>query len=374
MKIIQIADLHLDSKMETYLSRDKAKERKLELRQTFSSVIDYAKENGVSVVMICGDMFDSENITLQTKNFIYNIVLNNPQIDFLVLKGNHDEYMFEDRDTLPNLKFFSNDFKYFSYGSVAISGLNFNDKYQKNIFDLLKFNADKINILCLHGQVTNYSNDALDYPIPLNELKNLNIDFLALGHIHSFAYGQIDERGMYAYSGILEPRGFDECGQKGFIEIEIKDEALTELTHYPNSLTLANGKMNVRFVPFSKRQFHIVNVNIESATNAFDVQMQVTNALNGISSGDLIKVQLVGEVEAELDKDLDYLSKQLNDKYYFVKVIDNTTVKIDMEKLKYDISLKGEFVKTVLDDSSLTDEDKSRIISLGLKALTKNEL
>jgi exonuclease SbcD len=47
--------------------------------------------------------------------------------------------------------------------------------------------------------------------ISLKELKNKAIDYLALGHIHSYKMEQLDSRGVYCYPGCLEGRGFDEC-------------------------------------------------------------------------------------------------------------------------------------------------------------------
>ena len=42
MKIIQCADLHLDSRMTSNLNPDKAKERKAEILNTFVNMVDYA--------------------------------------------------------------------------------------------------------------------------------------------------------------------------------------------------------------------------------------------------------------------------------------------------------------------------------------------
>ena len=47
MKLIHCADLHLDSKMESNLGKEKAKERKGELLYTFERMINYAVENAV---------------------------------------------------------------------------------------------------------------------------------------------------------------------------------------------------------------------------------------------------------------------------------------------------------------------------------------
>ena len=53
-----------------------------------------------------------------------------------------------------------------------------------------------------------------------------NIDYLALGHIHKYKQAELDQRGVYCYSGCLEGRGFDECGEKGFVLLDIDEESL----------------------------------------------------------------------------------------------------------------------------------------------------
>ena len=55
--------------------------------------------------------------------------------------------------------------------------------------------------------------------------------------------------------------------------------------------------------------------------------------------------------------------------YFSVSVKYKTTRKINIEKYQKDLSLKGEFVRVVYQDESLTDEEKSKIIRVGLKAL-----
>lgn len=357
MKIIHTADLHFDSKMETHLTSEQARERKLEIRLSFKRLVDYARENGVDVVLICGDMFDSANVLTSTKNFILDTIRENAGIDFLLLKGNHDEFMFN-RDECPqNLKLFENDFTYFNYGEVCIAGMNLNRTYMPNNFDLLRFNPNQLNILCLHGQIANAFSPNVDYCVPLNALANKGIDYVALGHIHNFASGFIDNRAVYAYSGILEPRGFDECGEKGFIEIEV-----------------ANGRLNYKFIPFSKRQFHSEEVNISNAETTNEVISLIGDVVRQFKSGDLVRVILCGDRKAGLDMDLHYIEKFLKEQFYFAMVVDATVAQIDYAKLSTDISLKGEFIRTVLAENGLSDMEKQKIIDLGIKALTRGEV
>lgn len=71
----------------------------------------------------------------------------------------------------------------------------------------------------MHGQIRDTSGKD---KINVSKLRNKNIDYLALGHIHTFTSIKIDDRGTGVYSGCLEGRGFDECEDKGFVELTIR--------------------------------------------------------------------------------------------------------------------------------------------------------
>ena len=65
--------------------------------------------------------------------------------------------------------------------------------------------------------------------------------------------------------------------------------------------------------------------------------------------------------------------KKYNEIYYFVKIYDETTLKIDYMDYEKDASLKGEFIRLVL-TQKLTEEEKRKIIETGIKALSKEEV
>ena len=98
MKIIHCSDLHLDSKMETNLDKERARERKNEILLTFERMVQYAKENNVKIIIIAGDLFDKKAVTVKAKKTVKNAIISNPEIDFVYLKGNHDEAGFIDED------------------------------------------------------------------------------------------------------------------------------------------------------------------------------------------------------------------------------------------------------------------------------------
>ena len=122
MKIFHTADIHLGSRMDSSFNKEIADERKAELRNTFKRLVEYAKGNGVSLIMLCGDIFDSDRPFKKDKDFFYSVVTANPDIDFLYLKGNHDISDAIPEELPENLKLFSERWTAYSYGDVVICG------------------------------------------------------------------------------------------------------------------------------------------------------------------------------------------------------------------------------------------------------------
>lgn len=360
MKIFHCADLHLDSKMESNLSSEKADERQNELVETFAKMIKIANEKSTQAIIIAGDLFDTKKTKQRNiKKRVAYIIEQNPKIDFLYLRGNHDdEDYFSDLEKIPeNLKFFSKDrWTTYTYDNVCITGRELGNHISENIYSELVLDKSKINIVTLHGEV---SKSTLKADAPLINLKNLQnkfIDYLALGHIHSFTDEKLDSRGTYSYSGCLEGRGFDETGDKGYVELNIEEH-----------------KIKKQFVPIAKRNLLEKKIDITGEITFSEILKKIEDETENISSKDLVKIILTGETTENTDIDLELFLEQLKDKFYFVKIDDKTQRKIEYEKYRNEVSLKGEFVRTV-ESQKISEDEKAKIIITGLKALAGNEL
>lgn len=361
MKIIHCSDLHLDSKMKSNLDSKKAKERRDEILITYQNMVKYAKSNEVKVILIAGDMFDKKNITVKAKNIVLDSINSNPQIDFIYLKGNHDEANFiSDLDDIPsNLKLFNNtQWTTYRYGKITISGIEFGGLSNYEIYNTLMLNKNDINIVTLHGQESKYDQKDKTEIINIQSMKNKNIDYLALGHIHKFKQEKIDARGIYCYSGCLEGRGFDECGEKGFVRLDINEET---------------SKITSEFVPFSGRCLYEIKVDVTETFSTLDTENKIDQTIKDIEKDALIKIVLTGKVDLNSERDINYLEKKYKNMYYFAKIYDETTLKIDYMTYENDASLKGEFIRLVL-KQNLSEEEQRKIITTGIKALSGEEV
>lgn len=368
MKIIHTADVHLDSKLSSHLDSDRAKERRNELIMTFQKMVKYGAEAGAEAIIIAGDLFDVTRISATARNAVLSVVSDNPEMTFYYLTGNHDENSLEQAvtqkgETLPeNMKLFGSDWvTYEQVGKdgtdVTITGAELTADNSNTLPASLVLDQDKINIVTLHGMESELTREKGAEIIPLREFRNKGIDYMALGHIHAPKIEKLDARGVYAYSGCLEGRGFDEAGKKGFYMLEITADGVTP-----------------EFVSVAERQVYVLDVDVSKCMTSDDVIKEMRSAAveAGVTSRDMYQAILVGEVDVELTVDETYIIKMLEDEYYVIDIKDKTKPFIDYDSFANDISLRGEFVRLIKakqQAGELTETMAAQIISTGIGAL-----
>lgn len=355
MKLIHCADLHLDAKMSANLDKDKAKIRKTEILHTFERMVEYAAEHNVFGILVAGDMFDTKNITATTKNAVLYQINSHPDITFFYLNGNHDNDNFlTNLDVVPdNLKMFDSNWTSYEYGKIVITGIDLVTENTSLAHASLMLDSDKFNIVVMHGQDGELIN--------LRALKNKSIDYLALGHIHAYKHEKLDARAAYCYPGCLEGRGFDEVGEHGFVMIEVNEE---------------DGTYSHEFVPFAKRKLYAISVDVTDCQTSSEMVNRVDAALREADCDQtaLVKIILTGALDVACEKDVDYILARFQSQYFFVKIYDETTLKIDAEDYMLDESLKGEYVRMIMKDDALSEEDKAIIIRYGLQVIAGEEV
>lgn len=353
MKIIHCADLHLNSSLNTHLSREQARERNEELTASFMNMITYAKENNVKVILIAGDFFDTAVIPSTLRNTLTHVIRANADILFFYLRGNHDDNdsFVSSMDHIPqNLKCF-NDQKWEFYcltlhngKKICITGM----ESENILYDDLSLNRNDFNIVMLHGEL---KADAID----IRKLENKNIDYLALGHIHSYRKDSLSPRGVWCYPGCMEGRGFDETGEHGFVLLNIDEDQM---------------KCSSEFVPSAKRHMYVASVDVSDCKSTIEMKEKVDEAVRGkVKPCDLLRVVLTGHVDALCEKNTVSLNRMLENDFYYVETVDKTELVVDYSQYAKDASLKGEFVRLVENEQTLDEEMKGEIIRCGIMTL-----
>lgn len=363
MKIIHCADLHIEVKEMKGLSVEKRKIKRNRMLQNFIDLANFAENNKVDAILLCGDTFDVPSPTKNTVSLFKKVILNHPNIKFFYVWGNHDEKFspFGADEKPANFILFGENFKKFDVDDeVTIGGVSLPRFIMDSLYSTVNFDKDRFNILMLHGPVN--TADQYFNGIYTNKLVGKNIDYLALGHIHLGGSGKIDERGIWRFSGCLEGKNFNDASKigekKGFYLLEIE-----------------NKKMTSSFIPFSRYDYRVIELNITSNIDHFQIVNKLNEILSNLSKDDIVKVVLKGKHKEENPIQVDMIKAEFENKFFHFEVVDESQTEFDFERYsKETYSLKGEFLRSVYADKTLQDAEKEKIATIGLEALKGEDL
>lgn len=359
VKIIHFSDVHFDTPF-SGLPKELGDIRRAELRECFSRIIDLAIRNSSDLIIISGDIFDNFTVERETLNFLQKEFTRLENSKVFIAAGNHDPYnegsFYKMIKWGKNVHIFSETIEeiYLPELDVVIYGSSFKKKYIKQSqlknFKLNDNYKNSIKIMALHGTITN-SNVEEYNPITLEEIANTQVDYLALGHIHKFSGINRIENTYYAYCGCPEGRGFDELGEKGIILGEV-----------------GRNYANLSFVPTNKRTYNEVQIDITQCYTNKEIINKILEKFNDdYNRTNLYKIILKGEISEELKIKERLLEELLKDKFFFIKIIDKTRLKINRDKLKDEFSLKGIFCSKIIEELENCTEEEREEIELAFK-------
>lgn len=359
MKFVHIADMHFDTSFTTLTNKANLGDvRRLDQRKAFNKVIDYIKENKIPYLFIAGDFYEHEYIRLSTIEYINNLFTEIPDTQIFISPGNHDPYI---KDSFYN-KFYWNEnvhifdakLSVFEQEEADIYGYGFNDFYYTNC-DLetteIK-NKDKLNILVAHGTLNASNTMEKEYnPISEKMLEDKGFDYVALGHIHKLDYNTKPNQRI-VYPGSVVSLGFDELGKHGMIVGNIEKD-----------------NVELEFVPIDDKEFIIKEIDV---TDILDLD-ELATIINDIefSENKYYKISLIGRRNFEVDL---YKLNKLIINGNIIKIKDYTKLNYDLEKISKENTLKGLFVKEILqkmDENPDDEEILQNALDIGFEILDK---
>ena len=364
VKILHCADMHIGAAL-SYLG-DTAAQRRYETLLTFERIIDTAAYNGVQIIAAAGDIFDSNAVEDEFVKAVFDKIASVPEIKVIFSAGNHDPLSADspfNNPKLPQNLFVlgtKDDCITFDDLKTRVYGRSFDDVYLKGeeSFSMIPPEDGYVNLMVLHGELRSDFNSNYN-SVTANFIKQSGMDYVALGHIHKRTEPQKIGNTYYAYCGCPEGQGFDETDEKGVYIGEI-----------------GKGVCNLDFVPMSKRRHICENIDVTGINSSNEISTAVVNLLKekyGAQYGEnLYKIELTGCIGENFNLNLTEILSRVSEKVYFAKIKDKTELLIDTEKLANEISLKGLFVKNMLEKIKNSPEDEQaelkNALKLGLRA------
>jgi len=361
IKILHAADFHLDSAF-AGLTSEQSRLRRRESRRLLERLSNYVNQQGIDLVLLAGDLFDSAITYRETIEALID-ALGSMDARVFIAPGNHDFYgprspyaalawpenvhIFRERGIgrveLPELR-------------CAVYGAAFTDAHQEtSLLDGFAAPDDGLtHLMVLHADLN--AAEAQYDPITREQIAASNLDYLALGHTHRFDGLKRFGRTVCAYSGCPEGRGFDELGDKGVL-----------------CGTVGDGEVDIKFVPFARRRYRILRVNVTDRTPA----EALYDAMPETAASDLCRVCFVGETD-ERGVDIKSIEERFASEFFYLELRDETRIRQDIWARAQEDSLRGLFLRELRGKYDAADENGrlriERAVRFGLAALDRRDL
>ncbi len=350
LKILHTADIHLGAKFSGL--GNKGVPQREQLRTTFKKIAAMAIDERVDIVLIAGDLFDSnqqpqKNIDLVIEQF--NLLGQN-NIPVCLIPGTHDaldassiyrKVDFEER--CPGLKIFTDEAisykEYLSldltvYGKPNLS----NRSHTSPLKGLKRFTSTKFHIAMAHGSLYIPEKIAADdHVFKLEEIRDSDMNYVALGHWHR-TY-RCSEKPSAWYPG--PPEWIPDQEEKGAVLlVSLSDD----------------GEVNVESKKIASYSYDEIEIDVGEIQ---DLAVLKTKISAGASPNLIRKAILKGLHEAELIVDPEELAAELGNKFFHLSIVDKSHPKLGEIMEQEERLIRNRFIKLMKEKiENLRGEEK----------------
>ncbi|MEA3424152.1 MAG: DNA repair exonuclease [Bacillota bacterium] len=365
-KFLHIADVHFDaplSSKDSHIRRD----LKISQKDAFTKAVDFCIKEEIDGLLIAGDLFDNERISLSSEKFLWESFekLRKEKIHVFYAPGNHDPAIYLKTKFGENVHIFDRDIpteyviKDNKDSECRIIGVgHLNDNEKRNLIRKFPRKADERPVVAVaHTMVENVEADETKgkyMPTSLGDMLEKKYDYWALGHIHQWI--QFKDYPIY-YSGTIQGLNINETGLKG-----------------GNLIKLAGKSIEVEFIPFNSLFFEQTTIDI---SGEYESDYDFYNILKGLIADELksfsyspknmiVRVYITGQTNM-----VKYLSSMENVGYLeeeLAQDLDVKSIEIKKNQLKNIVKLE-----TLIQDNMVLEDIMALIENPGSdKKLLRN--
>lgn len=333
IKILHTADLHLDSPLKSLaLKGERLREQvQIATRTAFDRLVQYCIDEGVSALLIAGDLFDGKERSAKTAAFLISALerLRKVGISVFYVKGNHDAenpvagafelpanvHVFDGRGGKVQL----------SAEDIWIHGVSFRDKHALESL-LPKYDppvAGALNIGMMHTSLSGTSGHDPYAPCTVSNLIGHGFDYWALGHVH--------KREVYSSEpwvvmpGIPQGRDVGEAGPKSATLLKVE-----------------GASIEIEEVSVAPVEFRVSRCDVSDAADDDDLRNCIrahlqAESLATNSDATILRLSLIGQNDRawQIRRDSDVWEETIRD-------LAEETGHLWVEQIKIDVSPRSE--------------------------------
>ena len=319
MRFIHTADLHLDAPVRGLAQRTLVRREAL---ATLDRMIGYARREQIGYMVIAGDLFDTPCPAAGILGAVKEMLETAP-LTFFIAPGNHDPWQGErylDTEWPDNVVIFGKNTECFETKEGTFIGVGFYEGMRVHPLTPVPAKGE-VKVAVVHGALE--ENEVL-HRIDATTLAALGADYVALGHIHKGEDPHPVTGTWVGNCGSPAPHGFDETGERSFLDIEIN-----------------GGGLQWRRIATEGVRFWEESIEITESDSHSDILGRLTVRAARYGEKDIFRFRLRGSTLCSLPTALeDYPS--------LVEIIDETTLPLSLETVAREQSLRGYFAAEML--------------------------
>lgn len=358
MRLVHFADLHMDTPFR-WAPREVSREWRNSLRKTLLLLCAYAVEVGADALTCGGDLYEQDRFTPDTAEFLRSTFADLDPLAVFLAPGNHDWFgptsLYQQVTWSPNVHVFRSDRLepvtledgFTLWGAAHRAPAN-----TDGFLDAFAVDRGGVSVGLFHGSALGGLPFQEEGKIPHAPFREEQIDRVGLSHVLAGHFHTPYGSAVLTYPGNPDPLSFGETGQRGAVLADISGD----------------GQVSIERKSVETFAVHDVSVDITGATHAGVVTDKVVAQVAGLSG--VVRVTVFGEVGPDIDlrlQDIAALKPDYIDA--LVPRLGAIHVAYDFHRLRAEPTVRGQFVNDVLADTALSDKERERILTTGLRAL-----
>lgn len=354
MKLLIFSDLHLDTPFK-WAGPVLARKRRQSLRDTFRRIASLAGEGPVDALLCGGDLYEQECYSPDTGELLRATFGELSPLPVYIAPGNHDwlgpASLYRRVPWTSNVHIFERDqlTPFTLADGLTLWGAAHRAPANTSGF-LDRFVVDRggVHLALFHGSerrllMFQESGKMPHAPFDVADLERSGIHHAFVGHYHN----PCDEA-RYTYPGNPEPLSFGETGERGVVIATVNGDG-----------SVVRDRRRV-----ASTEVTDLDVSVTGCCSEQDVRDRV-GAVRRTTPG-LLRVTLQGELAPEVNVRPQDLSDPASG---LVVRTGSIRVAYDLDVIKQEQTVRGKFVRDVLDSTDLKDEERHHVIVTGLRAL-----
>jgi exonuclease SbcD len=358
MRLVALSDLHLDTPF-AWAPVEVGRLRRQDLRQSLSATLTLATSVNADAVLLAGDMYEHERITPDTAAFIRRVLAEVSPVPVFVSPGNHDWFgrssVWSTTNWSPNVHVFD---------SRQLSPQTLTDGFHiwgaahhgpantPGFLDDFEVDRGGVHVALFHGsERAGLQLEGTDKephaPFEAAAIEPAGLHHAIVGHFH-----RRREATHHTYPGNPSVLAFGEPGDGGAVIVDVN----------------ADGAVSRRWVTVSSRVVADSEVDVTGCVDRDEVLSRVEIALLGASG--LVRLTLTGELSPDIEL-IDAEVEQIGFGKVDHLVVRRSKLQVayDLEALREEPTVRGQFIRNVVGDPTLDEATRQRIITTGLRAL-----